>query len=133
VADLLDRLREVGAGEQVTVLADRAATHATLDNPYTVADLLDRLQEVGADEQVVLLADRAATHATLDDPYAVAFLLDRLREVGADQQVATLADRLPAAGMFGRFLEVADRMVQYQFGREPDGCPAGRWRWEDLE
>ena len=33
MARLLGALREAGADEQVTALADRAAAHAPLDNP----------------------------------------------------------------------------------------------------
>ena len=55
VASLLDRLREAGAQEQVTALADRAAAHVPLDDPGAVARLLDSLREAGAREQVTAL------------------------------------------------------------------------------
>lgn len=58
VAGLLDRLREAGAGEQVTALADRAAAHVPLDDPRAVAGLLSRLREAGAQEQAAALAGR---------------------------------------------------------------------------
>ena len=105
VASLLDSLREAGADEQAAALAARAAAHAALDDPVDVASLLDSLREAGAHEQAAALAGRAAAHAPLDDPGAVAGLLDSLREAGAHEQAAALAARLPAAGMFGLFLE----------------------------
>ena len=70
-------LREAGAQEQVTALADRAAAHAALDHPGAVASLLDRLREAGAQEQFTALANRAAAHAPSIDPGAVASLLDQ--------------------------------------------------------
>ncbi|WP_131739017.1 hypothetical protein [Actinomadura roseirufa] len=63
----------------------------------------------------------------------MAFLLERLRAVGAHEQVTKLVGRLPAAGLFGRFIEVADHKERFRFGREPDGTPAAPWRWEDLD
>ena len=42
------------AQEQVAALAERAAAHVALDDPYAVA----RLRETGAQEQATALADR---------------------------------------------------------------------------
>jgi hypothetical protein len=90
--------RGAGAADQVTVLADRAATHAALDNPRDVAWLLDALAEAGAGGQVtVLLARDPAAHATLDHPGSVAMLLGALGEAGAGGQVTVLLARDPAA------------------------------------
>ncbi|MFD0686032.1 hypothetical protein [Actinomadura fibrosa] len=97
VAALLGGLREAGAGDQVTALADRATAHAALDDPAGVAALLDRLRAAGADDQVTALADRAAAQVALDDPRGVAVLLDRLRAAGAGDQVTALLARNPAA------------------------------------
>jgi hypothetical protein len=73
VALLLDSLREAGAREQVTALAQRAAAHAPLDDPADVAALLDSLRKAGAAEQVTALLHRdPAAHAPLDHPAAVA-------------------------------------------------------------
>jgi uncharacterized protein YidB (DUF937 family) len=95
VAHLLDAMREVGASEQVTTLADRAAAHTPLDHPE-VARLLRGLREAGASEQVTTLLGRnPAAHAPLDHRY-VDLLLDALREAGASEQVTTLADRAAA-------------------------------------
>jgi hypothetical protein len=47
---------------------------------------------------------RARAYARYGTPH-VAWLLDRLRDAGAHEQATTLAARLPAAGMFGLFLE----------------------------
>ena len=59
----------------------------------------------------------------------MAILLGSLREAGAEQQTA----RLPAAGMFGLFLEQEGRSDQFRFGREPDGTPAAPWDSDDLD
>ena len=71
--------------------------------------------------------------APLDDPRRVASLLGELREAGAEQQTATLLARLPAADMFGLFLEQEGRPDQFRFGREPDGTPTAPWDWDDLD
>ena len=63
----------------------------------------------------------------------MAGLLDSLREAGAHEQAAALAARLPAAGMFGLFLEQQGPADQFRFGREADGTPAAPWGWEDLD
>ncbi|GBQ03905.1 hypothetical protein SSP531S_53840 [Streptomyces spongiicola] len=97
VARLLEGLREAGAQEQVTTLAERAAAHASLDHPSAVAELLEGLREAGAQEQVTTLVNRdPAAHASLDHPSAVAELLEGLREAGAQEQVTTLAERAAA-------------------------------------
>ncbi|MFC8863921.1 hypothetical protein ACFUCY_23975, partial [[Kitasatospora] papulosa] len=80
VARLLEELREAGAVQQVTVLAERAAAHVPLDDLDAVARLLQELREAGADQQVTVLAERAAAHVPLDDLDAVARLLQELRE-----------------------------------------------------
>ncbi|MUN41676.1 hypothetical protein [Actinomadura litoris] len=130
---LLEQLQEIGAHKQALALADRAAAHTALDNPHHVADLVERLREIGAQEQVAALADRVVAHAAIAGPGAVASLLDRLWLVGAREQAVALADRLPAVGMFAEFLQIADHRVRYRFGRTPDGRPAHRWGWENLE
>jgi hypothetical protein len=97
VADLLNALREAGAGQQAAALADRAAAGVPLDDPYAVGYLLNALWEVGAGQQAAALADRdPAGSVSLDDPCAVADLLNALWEVGAGQQAAALADRAAA-------------------------------------
>ena len=99
VAGLLDTLRRIGAEEQVTALADRAAVYGPLDNPVAVAGLLDKLRTLGAEEQLTALLHRdPAAHALLDNPVAVARLLDTLRRIGAEEQVTALADRAAAYG-----------------------------------
>ena len=134
VASLLDSLREAGARRAGRRAAGpRPAAHAALDDPDGVASLLDSLREAGAHEQAAALAGRAAAHAALDDPGGVASLLDSLREAGAHEQAAALAGRLPAAGMFGLFLEQKGPADQFRFGREADGTPAAPWGWEDLD
>jgi hypothetical protein len=95
VASLLRALREAGAGEQATALADRdPAAYAPLSNPHSVASLLKALREAGAGEQATALIGRdPAAHAPLSDPHGVAFLLEVLLAAGADRQVTALADR----------------------------------------
>ncbi|WP_405775666.1 hypothetical protein [Streptomyces sp. NBC_01538] len=108
VAGLLDALREAGADEQVTVLAERAAAHTALDNPLAVTPLLKTLREAGADEQVaVLLARDPAAHTAPDSPGGVTPLLDALREAGADEQVTVLAERAAADAAFDNPVGVA--------------------------
>ena len=50
-------LREAGAQEQATALAERAAAHVSLDDPDAVARLLGSLREAGAQEQATALAE----------------------------------------------------------------------------
>ncbi|MFE2971908.1 hypothetical protein ACFXKC_51795 [Streptomyces sp. NPDC059340] len=54
--EIVGRLRDAGANEQVTSLAARAATHASLGNPSAVIRLLDSLHGGGADEETAVLA-----------------------------------------------------------------------------
>jgi len=70
-----------------------------------------------------------AGHASLDRSYGVARLLGSLREAGADEQAAAL----PAAGMFGFFLEQEGFADRFRSGQEADGTPAAPWDWEDLD
>ncbi|MFF7764150.1 hypothetical protein [Streptomyces griseorubiginosus] len=118
---------------QAAALARRAAEVA-LDDPGAVAALLGSMREARAKEQVAaLLARNPAAHADLGSVYGVEALLNELLAAGAADQVTVLAARLPAAGMFGLFLKVGDHSVQYRFGREPDGRPANRWSWDELD
>ena len=134
VASLLDRLRWAGAQDEAAALLARdPAAHAALDDPHGVAHLLYGLREAGADEQVAALASRTASYAPLNNPRAAADLLHILREAGAHKQAAALTDRLPAAGLFGLFLEQKGLADQFRFGQEADGTPAARWGWEDLD
>ncbi|MFC4906904.1 hypothetical protein [Actinomadura gamaensis] len=94
---LLNDLRHIGAGEQVTALAERVVAHASLDDPAAVGALLEQLERVGAGEQVAALVARdIAAHVAVDDPYAVLRLLIMLRRIGSDEQVIALADRAAA-------------------------------------
>ncbi len=98
VADLLDRLREAGASEQVTALLARdPAAHIPVDDPDAVASLLGALREAEAQEQITTLLRRdPVAHVPVDDLYAVDHLLDELREAGAQEQAAALAGRAAA-------------------------------------
>ncbi|WP_327250941.1 hypothetical protein [Streptomyces sp. NBC_01244] len=113
VVRLLMQLQKMGADEQVTTLAERAAAHVSLDNPRFVASLLQVLRSMGADEQVTTLAERAAAHASLDNPRAVASLLRVLRSMGADVEVTKLLARDPAAvASLANPLDVADLLQE---------------------
>ena len=94
---LLSGFHWIGARDQVTVLADRMAARACLDDPHTVAVLLLDLRGVGAEEQLTALLRRdPAAHISLDDLQATAMLLSGLRCAGAEEQVTVLADRAAA-------------------------------------
>ncbi|MFJ3930191.1 hypothetical protein ACIPXU_08125, partial [Streptomyces sp. NPDC090029] len=122
-----------GAHEQARALAERAAAHAALDDPYAVAALLQGMRGAGAHEQARALAERAAAHAAVDAPGAVAALLQRLREAGAHEQARALAERLPAAGHFELFITLGGNREQFRLGREPDGSAAPTWTWNDMD
>jgi hypothetical protein len=98
VAWLLGCLRQAGAQDQATALADRAAAHASLDDLYGVSFMLNALHTWGTPEQVAVLADRAAAHAPVEHSWSEALvrLLGTLREVGGDEQVTALAGRIAA-------------------------------------
>jgi len=96
VAELLGRLREAGAQDQITALLRRdPAAHVSLDDPRAVAALLGRLREAGAQEQATALAGRAA-HVPVDDLGAVDDLLHSLQAAGAQEQAMALAGRAVA-------------------------------------
>ena len=98
VAELLRKLREADARDQVTALLDRnPAARVSLDDPGGVARLLRGLREADARDQVTALLDRnPAARVSLDDPGGVALLLDSLREADARDQVTALAGRAAA-------------------------------------
>ncbi|MEU4526388.1 hypothetical protein AB0F52_47655 [Amycolatopsis sp. NPDC024027] len=66
VARLLGRLRELDARDQLTTLADRAATGVPLDSASAVTGLLDRLRESGARQQLTVLVDRLPAEGRFD-------------------------------------------------------------------
>ena len=135
MASLLDSLREAGAQEQATALAERAAAHVSLDNPGAVAGLLDACGRRARRTRPPRWPHRAAAHVSLNDPDAVASLLGNLREMGAQDQATALADRLPGAGLFELFLgeQGGGRQDRFRFGRDADGSPDKPWGWEDLD
>ncbi|KUN58924.1 hypothetical protein AQJ46_42385 [Streptomyces canus] len=136
VADLLEELRKAEARQQAAALAKRAAAHTAdtaLADPWVAARLLKALERAGAHQQAAVLAERAAAHASLEAMWAVALLQRELLKTGARKQSAALVERLTAAGRFEVFIASGDRRERYRFGREPDGTPAPRWTWEDLE
>jgi hypothetical protein len=89
VAALLVSLRRAGAEQQAAALAERAAVHAALDDPYGVAALLDSLRRAGAEQQAAALAERL--------PEAGMFRLFRERESSQDRfRFGREADGSPA-------------------------------------
>ena len=96
---LLTKLREIGATEQMGLLAERAVASDEMDYPAYAAALLDVLRDIGAEEQIkVLVARCPAVHVDMEDPlYEILDLITALDKVGADEQVAVLANRAAAA------------------------------------
>ena len=101
VAFLLRTLREAGAGEHLTVLADRVADNVSLEYPGRVADFLKALHDVGADRQMTRLADRAAEDAPLDAPRTtehwtpVPYRLEVLTDIGTERRPPGWPNALP--------------------------------------
>lgn len=93
VRNLLIEFHEVGADDQVSLLADRVAADAPFEYAAEVADLLRGIWHARAREQVNLLAGRAVGRISLDDTRSVAWILDILVEAGARAQVAALLRR----------------------------------------
>ncbi|MER6474126.1 hypothetical protein [Streptomyces collinus] len=79
VAELLYALREVGAQEQVEVLAARAAADAALDDPDAVTRLLDALRKVRAQDQVEALAARLPAAGQFDQFIEISDHRERFR------------------------------------------------------
>ena len=96
VAMLLRTLHEVGHGEGVSELAERAASNVSLTDSAGVAVLLNALREAQASGAAAVLAVRAAAHVRLTDPNGVGHLLNVLREISASSAVAALLARNPA-------------------------------------
>jgi hypothetical protein len=124
----LRRLLEAGLLDEFTVLAD----HVPLDYAGALAELLRELQAAGANDQVTALADRATAQTIFTIPSEPQTLLEALRSVGAIRQARLLTDRLPAEGHFATFLQQDNHPERFRFGREPDGCPAAPWGWDDV-
>jgi hypothetical protein len=93
VASLLRQLREAGDSDAATMLADRAASHASVDDYWAATLLVHELREAGASDAATALADRAAAHASLHDPSRIVALLEALREAGDSDAATALADR----------------------------------------
>jgi hypothetical protein len=96
VADLLRKLREVGAADQTAILAARASAESPVDRGTYLATLIQALREAGAADHAAALARRAAQNIALDDPGEVASLLGGLAEAGLTEQAALLTARDPA-------------------------------------
>ncbi len=139
LADLLDILMKLDPEQlehdpidQVATLCARDLGALILDNPASVAFLLEAMWKAGATEQAGDLARRAAERCG-NLAVGAGSLLNALRRVGAESEAAILIKRLPGEGCFERFLVEGENERVYRFGREPDGTPARRWGWKDLD
>ncbi|MEV6824777.1 hypothetical protein [Amycolatopsis sp. NPDC051102] len=127
---LLPTLHELGAGEQVTALADRIVANAPFGQPDTIARLSEALLAVDADGHAEELERRLKATYLSDEEWDPADpVIPRASDEAGD---VIPVDRLPAAGHFDRFLEADDHATRFRFGREPDGTPAEPWTWDDL-
>ncbi|WP_153411273.1 hypothetical protein [Nocardia macrotermitis] len=94
VTGLLTVLTDLGADEQATALARRAAVGTPVTNLYFVHDVLVVLQKAGAHDQIaVLLLRDPAGNTDLDDGFVVAKLLKQLWDLGFQQQTMKLLRR----------------------------------------
>jgi tetratricopeptide (TPR) repeat protein len=98
VSNLLKALYQVGARNEVSALASRAAAQTPLDSMGGVAMLLNALIEINAEDQAaVLLARDPALNAHFTDYESlglnVSELVKALIRAGSRDQAATLADR----------------------------------------
>ncbi|MEQ0560095.1 hypothetical protein ABJI51_13490 [Amycolatopsis sp. NEAU-NG30] len=126
---LLEQLHELGAQEQVAVLADRIAANLSLDHPDTLTRLTAALREVGAGEHADAIEARLKATYLSDEEWDPS----KIPDVPDDEPDDVIpVDQLPAAGKFEQFLELADHATRFRFGREPDGTPAEPWTWDDL-
>ncbi|MFI9245905.1 hypothetical protein ACIGXF_25805 [Streptomyces sp. NPDC053086] len=80
-------------GQQITVLAERAADEVVLDDPTAVAKLLSSLSHRETHAYARDLAARAAAEATLTTPSAVVELMSSMRWSQAYAQIKVLAER----------------------------------------
>lgn len=131
-AALISCLRE--SGEPIAPLLERdPASAVEMRHPDSFHPLLHKLRAAGADEQLRSLAARIAESIPLDYPKGLDRLLDTLQSLGAGEAATKLVDRLPAAGLFSFYRYRVGGQARFRFGREPDGCPATPWNWDDLD
>ena len=134
VAGLLDKLRAMGAEEQVTALLHRDPAHALASITRLPWPGCWTPAEVGAEEQITALLHRdPAAHAPLDDPVAAAFLLGQPAESrrGAAGE-RTGRTGCQGAALFWLFLQQPGLVDQFRSnGSRP--TPAAPWSWEDLD
>jgi hypothetical protein len=126
---LLKKLHELGAGDQVAVLAERISANVSFEHPDTVTRVLAALREVGAGEHADAIEARLKATYLSSEEWDPA----KIPDVPDDEPVDVIpVDQLPAAGKFEQFLELTDHATRFRFGREPDGTPAEPWTWDDL-
>jgi hypothetical protein len=95
VAELLEALHTVGAGDAFGALAARAAAAVSLEDGAYAARLLHVLRVAGADEAIqILLARDPVGQASLMFPEDAAQLLEALRAAGAGDAAQALAVRV---------------------------------------
>ncbi|MEU6587496.1 helix-turn-helix transcriptional regulator [Nocardia sp. NPDC046763] len=111
LALLLTALQMVGAHEEFTLLAQRAADRCCHDEPANIAMLLYALHQAGAYELARQVARQAASTAC-GDARGLAQLLDELQRVGTPEQVTELARRAAATAPLQSPLDVAVLMTQ---------------------
>ncbi|MEV7939107.1 hypothetical protein AB0O82_23595 [Kitasatospora sp. NPDC088264] len=129
VAELLQGLREAGAGKAFAALLARdPAAHIDVTDPLGAAFMLRELDEAGAEQAVeTLLAREPDRHANLSGTNATAArdLIDALLMASAHDAGRRLIQRAENAGLMelGRLRP---------FGREADGRPSAAWTWSDI-
>ena len=131
VADILYALGNVGAQDEITALATRAAGHAAVDDCRAVASLLTALHNVGARDATTTLAARSAEYTKVGHFADVTYLLNAMREAEIKEPIAILATRAANAGLFEVLLQI-DEDKRFIFGREPNGVISAPWKWEQL-
>ncbi|MFD9552557.1 hypothetical protein ACFWBG_34690 [Nocardia salmonicida] len=132
-ASMLASLQRIALTDLVEMFAVRVATQTILKFETFIVRLVQSLQQTETSEPLKLLLDRIGTDTILGNPGDVVQLLEALKRAHAFEQIEVLASRLPAAGMFREFVDVTGEPDRFRFGREPDGTPALRWAWTDLD
>jgi len=95
-ADLLTALHEAAAGTTIaSVLEQRPAEHADVEDAWKVAGLIRTLHGLGEEAAARELAFRAASGSSIGDAYDVAELAEAMYNVGATAAMDELLKRAP--------------------------------------
>jgi hypothetical protein len=147
IGELLGALHEMGAGDAATVVATRAAERIPLDDleqadrlvtpqpreDWRVTEVKNELRQAGATEASKVLAIRAADRIAFGRTEDLTRILQDLRDSGAEDTATAFVRQAADAGFFSFFLrEEPGASSKFAFGREPDGAPSPRWKWNDL-